>query len=349
MMDLNLLNDLQLETLTQLVQNHDNIVVCGHKSPDGDAIGAILGWGEFLKSKGKTYQLIVPDAFPDFLKWMPGNETIIRYDKHKEDVEKALADAQLVFCLDFNNTSRVFNMQEVLDQSPAKKILIDHHENPDIEAELVLSFPTMCSTCELLFRILWQMGEFPAMPKTAAVNLYAGMMTDTGGFTYNSTRPEIYFIIGQLLTKKIDKDKIYRNVYNQLSEYCVRLRGYVMNQKLTVIQGTHASYFTLTKSEMKKYHFIKGDAEGLVNEPLRIKGMRLSISLREDTERPNLIWVSLRSVDQYYCNVLAEKFFNGGGHKNAAGGKLYCSMEEAEQTVHRAILFFAANDGIVKQ
>ena len=122
-----------------------------------------------------------------------------------------------------------------------------------------------------------------------------------------------------------------------------------MNQKLTVIQGTHASYFTLTKSEMKKYHFIKGDAEGLVNEPLRIKGMRLSISLREDTERPNLIWVSLRSVDQYYCNVLAEKFFNGGGHKNAAGGKLYCSMEEAEQTVHRAILFFAANDGIVKQ
>lgn len=348
-MDLNLLSDLQLETLTQLVQNLDNIVVCGHKSPDGDAIGAILGWGEFLKSKGKSYQLIVPDAFPDFLKWMPGNETIKRYDKHKEEVEKAFTDAQLVFCLDFNNTSRVFNMQEVLDKSPAKKILIDHHENPDVEAELVLSFSTMSSTCELLFRILWQMGEFMSMTKTAAVNLYTGMMTDTGGFTYNSTRPEIYFIIGQLLTKRIDKDKIYRNVYNQLSEYCVRLRGYVMNQKLTVIQGTHASYFTLTKSEMKKYHFIKGDAEGLVNEPLRIKGMRLSISLREDTERPNLIWVSLRSVDHYYCNVLAEKFFNGGGHKNAAGGKLFCSIEEAEQTVHRAILYFAANDGVVKQ
>ena len=122
-----------------------------------------------------------------------------------------------------------------------------------------------------------------------------------------------------------------------------------MSQKLRVIEGSHACYYTLTKEEMRKFHFIKGDAEGLVNEPLRIKGMRLSISLREDTEKDNVVWVSLRSVDQYYCNVLAEMFFNGGGHENAAGGRIMGTMEEAEQTVHRAILFFAAHDGIVKK
>jgi len=341
-MNLNLLSDEQIDRLRQLVERSERIVVCCHKSPDGDAIGALLGWGDYLRSMGKNPLLVSPDAFPDFLKWVPGNERIVRHDKRKELVEAALRDAQLVCCLDFNSTQRVLDMKEALEASPAQRVLIDHHQHPDIETTLSLSFPQMSSTCELVFRIIWQMGGFESMTKAMAINLYTGMMTDTGGFTYNSTRPEIYFIIGQLLTKKIDKDKIFRNVYNNFSESCIRMRGYIMSQKLKVLPGCHACYYTLTKEEMKRYHFIKGDAEGLVNEPLRIRNMRLSISLREDTERENTIWVSLRSVDDYHCNGIAEKFFNGGGHFNASGGRLMCTMEEAEQIVLKAILHFSS-------
>jgi phosphoesterase RecJ-like protein len=162
-------------------------------------------------------------------------------------------------------------------------------------------------------------------------------MTDTGGFTYNSNRPEIYFIISQLLTKGFDKDKIFRNVYNNYSEWRLRLIGYVLYQKLNVIPEKHASYFCLTRRDLKRFHYLKGDAEGLVNMPLQIKGMKLSISLREDTERDNLIWVSLRSVDDFSCTKVAETYFNGGGHLNASGGRLNCSMEEAEKIAQQAI------------
>ena len=166
------------------------------------------------------------------------------------------------------------------------------------------------------------------------------MMTDTGGFTYNSNRPEIFFIISQLLTKGINKDKIYRNVFNNYSLWRLRLMGYVMYTKLNVFAEYHAAYFTLTRRDLKHFHFMKGDTEGLVNMPLQIKGMKLSISLREDTEKPDTIWVSLRSVDDFPCNKMAEKYFNGGGHLNASGGQLNCTMDEAEMLVNKAIREF---------
>ena len=285
--------------------------------------------------------MVAPDAFPDFLRWLPCIEKIVRYDKHKETVEEAFEKADLVFCLDFNCSKRLMDMQVTFDKFSGNKVLIDHHIGPDIDAKIVVSKPEMSSTCELLFRIIYQMGGFEAMTRQGAVPLYCGMMTDTGGFTYNSSRSDIFYIISLLLTKRFDKDKIYRNVYNNYSEWAIRMRGYVMSQKLNVLPESHASYFSITRKEMKRFHFIKGDAEGLVNEPLRIKGMRIVISLREDTEKDNTVWVSIRSVDHYYCNTIAEKFFNGGGHPNAAGGHLFCSMEEAEQVTLKAILYFA--------
>ncbi len=347
-MNINLLNESQVELLNQLIDDSQRIVLCCHKSPDGDALGSMLGWAEYLRQRGKDPLVVVPDAFPDFLRWLPGIEKVKRYDKHKEVLDEAFTQAELVFCLDFNTSSRVMDMQPTLDSSPAKKVLIDHHLAPDIDTLLTVSHPEMSSTSELVFRIINQLGGFDAMTRMGAAPIYCGMMTDTGGFTYNSSRPEIYFIIGQLLTKGIDKDKIYRNVYNNYSEWCIRMRGFVMCQKLNVIPEAHAAFFSLTRQEMRRFHFIKGDAEGLVNEPLKIKKLRLSISLREDTERDNLVWVSLRSVDHYYCNTLAEMFFNGGGHANAAGGKLMCSMPEAEQITWQAIRYFAAHDGIVR-
>lgn len=336
-MNINILTDAEAVSFNRLIDAAERIVICCHRGPDGDAMGSSLALAEYLRARGKDPAVCIPDMFPDFLQWMPGTDRVVRYDKKHEMVEQAFAAADLVFCLDFNRADRLDVMGEALTASPAAKVLVDHHPDPDIDTVLAISRPDMSSTCELLFRILWQTGGFPMLSEKAAAAIYCGMMTDTGGFTYNSTSPEIFFIISQLLTKHINKDKIYRNVYNNYSEWRLRLVGYVMYQKLNVIADRRAAYFTLTRKELHRFHYVKGDIEGVVNIPLQIKGLRLSILLREDTERDNLIWVSLRSVDDFSCTRLAEKYFNGGGHLNASGGRLYCSMPQAEAVVRKAI------------
>ena len=340
-MNIDILNEAQFSQLEQLITTADNILITCHKSPDGDAIGSCLGWAEYLRMRGKEVTVIVPDQFPDFLMWLPNTEKIVRYDKHKEKCDMLFKIADLVFCLDYNATSRVSDMEPALVSSPAPKVLIDHHLDPDVPAVLTISVPEASSTSELVFRIVWQMDGFKNLGRQFAIPIYCGMMTDTGGFLYNSSRPEIYFIIGELLTKHIDKDRIYRNVYHNYSEDRIRLMGYVMYEKLTYLPEYHAAYYAITKDELRRFHFVKGDAEGLVNIPQQIKGLRLSISLREDTEKKKLVWVSLRSVDQFPCNKMAAEFFNGGGHLNASGGHLDMTMDEAVETVRRAIIAYA--------
>ena len=335
------MNEDQLVQMNQLISNANNILITCHKSPDGDAIGATLAWAEYLTSIGKEPTMIVPDQFPDFLTWLPNSQKIVRYDKHREKCDMLFKIADLIFCLDYNTPSRVDEMEQSLVNSPANRVLIDHHLKPEVPAVLTISQPEACSTCELIFRIVWQMGAFEQQTKHFAVPVYCGMMTDTGGFLYNSTRCEIYFIISQLLTKHIDKDRIYRNVYHNYSEDRIRLMGYVLYEKLVYIPEYNAAFYTLTKDELRRFHFIKGDAEGLVNIPQQIKGLKLSISLREDTDKPNIIWVSLRSVDDFPCNLMAEQFFNGGGHLNASGGRINGTMQDAIETVRKAIEAFA--------
>ena len=334
------MNEDQLVQMNQLISNANNILITCHKSPDGDAIGATLAWAEYLTSIGKEPTMIVPDQFPDFLTWLPNSQKIVRYDKHREKCDMLFKIADLIFCLDYNTPSRVDEMEQSLVNSPANRVLIDHHLKPEVPAVLTISQPEACSTCELIFRIVWQMGAFEQQTRHFAVPVYCGMMTDTGGFLYNSTRCEIYFIISQLLTKHIDKDRIYRNVYHNYSEDRIRLMGYVLYEKLVYIPEYNAAFYTLTKDELRRFHFIKGDAEGLVNIPQQIKGLKLSISLREDTDKPNIIWVSLRSVDDFPCNLMAEQFFNGGGHLNASGGRINGTMQEAIETVRKAIEAF---------
>ena len=335
------MNEDQLVQLNQLISNAQNIIITCHKGPDGDAIGATLAWAEYLTSIGKEPTMIVPDQYPDFLTWLPNTQHIIRYDKHREKCDMLFKIADLIFCLDYNTLSRVDEMEQALVSSPAARVLIDHHLKPDVPAVLTISEPEACSTCELIFRIVWQMGAFQRQTKHFAVPVYCGMMTDTGGFLWNSSRCEIYFIISQLLTKRIDKDRIYRNVYHNYSEDRLRLMGYVLYEKLVYLPEYHAAFYTLTKDELRRFHFIKGDAEGLVNIPQQIKGLKLSLSLREDTDKPNLVWVSLRSVDDFPCNLMAEQLFNGGGHLNASGGRIYGTMQDAIETVRKAVEAFA--------
>ena len=336
----NIMTEGECSLLRSLIEGADSIVLCCHQNADGDALGAMLGWAETLRQLGKDPLMVVPDQYPDYLQWLPNTEKIVRYDKRRDYVDMVMKIADLVFCLDFNSAQRTDDMADALCASPAKKVLIDHHPGPDVETTLCISHPEMSSTCELVFRMVWQLGLFDELGKHFAVPVYCGMMTDTGGFTFNSNNPEIFYIISQLLTKNINKDKIYRNVYHNYSEHRLRLVGHVLCNRLVVDDKRHAAYYMLTREDQKQFHFIKGDAEGLVNMPLQIKGLKLSISLREDTDRDQTVWVSLRSVDDFPCNEVAARFFNGGGHLNASGGRLYCGMDEAVKIVEQAFLAF---------
>lgn len=332
-----ILNNTEFVELMKAIQQSKRIVVCAHRGPDGDAVGSSLGWAEYLKSLGKQVTVVLPNPFPDFLRWLPNSHLIHFYARHEAAATQIINEADLIFCLDFNGLSRLQEMEGAVARAKADRILIDHHLNPDRNiAKLVISHPQMSSTSELVFRLILQLGGFEDMTQSMATCIYTGMMTDTGGFTYNSNDPAIYEIISMLLTKNIDKDKIYRNVFNVYSADRIRLTGYILYEKLNFYANNHASVFTLTRDEMKRFNFIRGDAEGLVNMPLQVKGMRLSISLREDTER-DVIRVSLRSVDDFPCNKMAADFFNGGGHLNASGGELPFPLSEAIKTAERAI------------
>ena len=335
----NIMTEGECSTLRSLLSQSETIVLCCHQNADGDAVGAVLGMGELLRMLGKEPLMVVPDQYPDYLQWLPNTEKIVRYDKRRDYVDMVLKIADLVICLDFNTLARTDQMQDALQASPAKKLLIDHHPDPDIEAVVKVSRPQASSTCELVFRVVWQLGLFDQLGKHFAIPVYCGMMTDTGGFTYNSSDADIYYIISQLLTKRIDKDKIYRNVFHNYSEHRLRMVGHVLCNCLVVDAERHAAYYTLSREDQKRFHFIKGDGEGLVNMPLQIKGLKLSISLREDTDK-QMVWVSLRSVDDFPCNEMAARFFNGGGHLNASGGRLACTLPEAVGIVQQALTAF---------
>ena len=341
-MTIDLMTQDEVTQLRDLVNTSTHIVNICHTNADGDALGSVLSWAEYLRQQGKQVTVIVPDMYPDFLQWLPGTQDIIRFDKKKDLATQLMQEADLVCCMDFNKLSRSSEeIEQVLLQANTPLLLIDHHPSPSIPARLTLSYPAMSSTAEIVFRLIWQLGGYECMTRNMATAIYCGMMTDTGGFTFNSSRPEIFFIISQLIAKGIDKDKIYRNIYHVFSVDRLRLTGYILYQKMKVLTPLRASYYTISREEQKRFHFIKGDAEGLVNLPLQIKGHRLSISMREDTEKDNLIWISLRSVDDFPCNKMAEEFFNGGGHKNASGGRLYCSLDEAEKIARKAIQTYA--------
>ena len=315
----------------------DKIVIVSHVSPDGDAIGSSLGLWHFLNSQDKNVHVIVPNAFPDFLKWMPGAKEVIQYNRYKEFADKLIMEADVICCLDFNVLSRIDEMEEIVRVSPGRKMIVDHHLYPGDFARIVISHPQISSTSELVFRLICQLGNFSDITKEAAECIYTGMMTDTGGFTYNSNDREIYLIIGELLSKGIDKDEIYRKVFNTHSEGRLRLMGYVLYEKMQVFPQFNAALITLTREEQKKFQYKKGDTEGFVNMPLSMKGICFSVFLREDTEK-DMIKVSLRSVGTFPCNEVATEFFNGGGHLNASGGEFYGPMEEAVALFKQALV-----------
>ena len=332
----NIFDTRDIERLKEIINEGSFFVLTCHTGPDGDALGSTLGFAHYLRALGKEALVVVPDAYPDFLAWMPGAQDILRVDKHSDKAGLMVAMADVIFAMDYNALSRVDDIGPMIGKSKAQKVLVDHHLNPDHFCDLSFSYPQLSSTCEVVFRLVVAMGGYEQLTKAACECIYAGMMTDTGCFSYGPCTQEVYLIISMLMQKEINKDRIYNKVFNNYSEGRLRLMGYVLYEKMRVFPEHHAALITLSREEMARFNFNKGDSEGLVNIPLQMKGIHFSAFLREDTEK-DLIRVSLRSQGTFPCNKFAACYFSGGGHLNASGGQHSGTLQEAIALFEQAL------------
>lgn len=328
-----------MKTILSYIQNATSIAIFTHQSPDGDAMGSSLGMYHYVKSLGKQAQVIVPNAFPDFLAWMPGANNVLVYDAHAAQANTFLDGTDLVICTDFNDPKRIGALGDKMLLLACPKVLIDHHLHPADFADTMVSIPEASSTCELVYELLSTANC--QLSTDIATCLYTGLMTDTGNFSYNSNRPQIYGMIAQLIAAGADKDAIYNAVFNQYSVDRVKLVGYCLYQKMRVFPEHHTALIYLSRKELYRFNFQKGDAEGIVNMPLQSKDIHYAVFMREDKATPDemaknggiktKIKLSFRSQGNRPVNVFAQEIFAGGGHANAAGGEFYGPLSEAVQ------------------
>lgn len=331
----------KIQQAQSYIEKGERFAILTHISPDGDALGASLSLFHFLLSRGKEcVSIIVPNDFPDFFSWMPGADKILIYAKETELSDRMIASADVIFCLDFNSLNRIEKIAPTLIEAKGTKIMIDHHLHPGDFCSLIMSHPERSSTCELMFRFFYRMGQLESMDKTIATCIYTGMMTDTGSFSYNSNQPEIYAIVGELLKKGVDKDWIYSQINQVYSESRLRMMGYVLYKKMKVYPEKQAALITLTQEELACFNYKQGDTEGFSNLPLDMKNISFSVFLREDKD---YIKVSLRSIGDVPCNTFSAKYFNGGGHKNASGGEVFGTMEDAIALFEKGLAEFDFN------
>ncbi|MBR3703633.1 MAG: DHH family phosphoesterase, partial [Alistipes sp.] len=318
-----------------------NVVVLSHTNPDGDAIGSSLAWAEALRAKGHSVTCIVPNRFPYYLEWMTGvEEMVIFKDDKQQRAAKAVNEAELIFCLDFHSLQRLdAPLSELIaTNTTAKRVLIDHHLNPPQEFDVMFSHPEASSTSYLIYKVVEALWGAESVTARQAEVLYVGMMTDTGNFSFSTLTPDLYQSLAVLCATGINIPQIYNNVYNSFTEGRARLFGYTINRKMRTLRKGTVAHMSLTEEEMRRFWFQQGDSEGFVNYPLTIKKMRMSAIFIEHKE---FIRVSLRSRGEVDVNLFASRYFNGGGHKNAAGGKSFVSMAETIAHFERAVDEFA--------
>lgn len=316
----------KIQQVKKLIEKHDRFVILTHTSPDGDAIGSSLGLFHFLSEIEKQVTLIVPNQFPDFLSWMEGSMDIVVYEEYKEFADAAIAEAEVIFFLDFNSIKRVATLEEAVMASKAKRVMVDHHPYPEDFCDVTISYPQICSTGELIFRLICRLGHFEDINHSAAEAIYVAMMTDTGSFTYNSDSPEIYIIISELIKLGVQKEKVYQKVFHTNTVDRMKLMGYSISDKLKIYPEYELAVISLEKAELERFNAKKGDTEGFVNMPLSIVGIRYSVFFREDKDK---IKISFRSKGNFPVNKIASDHFGGGGHANAAGGEFYGTMNDA--------------------
>ncbi len=320
-----------IQSLTQfktLLRQSERIVVTTHHNPDGDAIGSVLGMYHILCREGIDATIISPNGFPEFLAWLPEASQIVKYSQQKETGNKLIAEADLILCLDFNGFRRTETMEKALAESPAKKILIDHHPDPENTFDIPFSFTEVSSTAELVYEIAYELFGNNSIDKNAAECLYVGIMTDTGSFSYACSRKRTFDIAGELVGKGVAVDRVQGLVYNNYSASRMQLLGYCLSEKMRVFPEHCAAYLWLSKDELNRFAHKTGDTEGFVNYPLSIKGIVFSVLF---IENDGFVKISLRSRGKFPVNEFSKKYYTGGGHTNAAGGKAYAPMADVIQ------------------
>ncbi|MEZ4882755.1 MAG: bifunctional oligoribonuclease/PAP phosphatase NrnA [Flavobacteriaceae bacterium] len=316
-----------------LLSSPKKIVIVGHKNPDGDAVGSCLGLSFFLKSLGHNTTVVMPNDFPDFLKWLPGCEEIIIYEKEVQKTDEIFDNADLIFTLDFNSLDRVGGeLQAVLENAPAKFVMIDHHQQPADYAVATYSDVKMSSTSEMIYHFMDALGQADKLSKEIAVNLYTGIMTDTGSFRFSSTSPTTHRVAAKLIEAGAESAIINQNVYDTNSPERMKLLGVALNN-LVILPELHTAYITLTQKELDDHNFKKGDTEGFVNYALSVKGVIFAVIFIENKQE-NLVKISFRSKGNFSVNDFARNHYSGGGHINAAGGK---SSQDLNKTISEFI------------
>ena len=306
-----------MQELKNLLSAKQNVVITTHVNPDGDAIGSSVSLLNFLIKMGHDVSVIVPNDYPDFLKWMKNDELIINYSNSKNESQEKIKNASLIFCLDFNNLNRINEIGDYISDSKAKKVLIDHHLDPSDFYDFKIHDIKASATAELVYNFLIEL-DSNAVDKDISEALYTGILTDTGSFKF-SMSPKVHKIVSDLMIRGVDIGFINNKIYDSNSLDKLKLIGYALSEKLEVISNGNAAYIVLSRKDLKDHNFKKGDTEGLVNYALSISNVNMAVLIIETKER---IKFSFRSIGQFSVNEFAKKYFNGGGHKNAAGGSL---------------------------
>jgi phosphoesterase RecJ-like protein len=314
-----------ISEITALLSSSKKIVIIPHAKPDGDAMGSSLGLYNFLIQKNHEVKVVSPTDYPDFLAWMKGNDKVIIHNNKSTLAKDALKDAEIIFCLDFNSANRVEKLEEDLIQSKAKKIMIDHHLSPAAFCDYTFSFSDSCATSELIYYFILRLDGKKYINKAIGECLYAGIMTDTGSFRFSSMTADTHRVIAALIEAGVDNSKIHELIFDNFSADRMHFLGLCLKDKLVVIPEFNTAYISVHKEELNKYNHLTGDTEGIVNYGLGIKGIRMAAFF---AEREDLIKISFRSQGDFSVREIAAEHFEGGGHKNAAGGKSKASLEE---------------------
>ena len=315
-----------IQKIRHLLDSVEKIVCVTHTNPDGDAIGSATAFQAVMHRLGKTVSIIIPDMLSASLRSVPGAKSVTDATKHPAFAKQLVDEAELIVCLDFNDLKRIGKLGELVGASSAPKVVIDHHEDPAPFPDIIISKPELSSTCLLLFKVLCALEMFDYIEKDAATSLLTGMMTDTGNFSYNCDVPEIYVVVAELIAKGANKEKIYRQQFATHSLDCLRLNAYAILNKLEVINEFNCAIIMLSRNELNEFHYAKGDTEGLVNKPLDIPGVDISVFLREED---GFVKVSMRATDNCRCaDRICNELFGGGGHDKAAGGEFDGTLEQ---------------------
>ncbi len=324
----------QFEQIVAVVNSANNIVITAHKSPDGDSIGSSMAVFHWLKSKKKNVSVCHPDAYPNFLAWLPNVEEIVNYESSQDEIHAKIDQADLIFALDYNHPSRLGNdMALVLEDKREKTIMVDHHLDPSDFAFISLSQPDVCSTAQLVFELI-KADNSINLTKESAQAIYLGLMTDTGSFRFNSVQARTHIIVAELLSIGIDHTAIHEAVFGQNSLDQLRLRSHAICNNLEIIKNGKVALMWLAESELEQFNYQKGDTEGLVNVALSVTGVKMAVFL---SEKEGKIKMSFRGKEDQAVNVYASEYFEGGGHAYAAGGISELSLMETINKIKNTI------------